>query len=106
MSNDENEGTVEQRLRLGPGLAESDRQQVLEVLTPLNRHLKHWKPEQVDLRLSVKDRDYLDQRVTLEIWLPRRHTVLAHGSDRDLEKALVEVRKVAIREIEDKGERR
>jgi hypothetical protein len=107
MSNDDqNVGTVEQRLRLGPGLVDSDRQQLLEDLSPLNRHLKHWKPDKIDLRLSVRDRDYLDQRVTLEIWLPGRHTVLVHATDRDLERAVVEVRKAAIREIEDEADRR
>jgi predicted N-formylglutamate amidohydrolase len=54
----------------------------------------------------VRDRDFLDQRVTLEIWLPGRHTVLAHASHRELGQALIEVRKAAIREIEDEAERR
>src|SRR5580704_3169213 len=99
-------GYVEQRLRLGPGLVDKDRQRVLDALSPLNRHLAHWKPEQVDLRVSVRDRDFLDQRVTLEIWLPGRHTVLAHASDRELDRALIEVRKAAIREIDVEAERR
>src|SRR5665213_3075334 len=102
---EQNLGTIEQRLRLGPGLTDNDRQQVLDVLSSLNRHLEHWKPEQVDLRLSVRDRDYLDQRVTLEVWLPGRHTLLAHASDRDLDRALVEVRKIAIREIEEERDK-
>jgi hypothetical protein len=99
-------GVIGTRLRLGPGLAEKDRDDVLSALIALNRHLEHWKPEQIDIRISVRDRGFSDQRVSLEIWLPGRHSLLAHATDPDLGHALVEVRKVAIREIEDANDRR
>jgi hypothetical protein len=99
-------GAVQSRLRLGPGLAEKDRSEVVSALSSLNRHLEHWKTEQVDLRVSVRERGETDQRVCLEVWLPGRHSVLAHVSDNDLTRALVELRKVAIREIEDEFHRR
>ena len=94
------QGTVAERLRLGPGLLESDRAEIVSALSALNRHLGHWRSDQIDLRLSVRDRNFSDQQVALEIWLPGRHSLLAHASDADMNKALVEVRKVAIREIE------
>jgi hypothetical protein len=94
------------RLRLGPGLAEKDREDVVAALLALNRHLEHWKPDQIDLRISVRERGYSDQRVSLEVWLPGRHSLLAHAANADLTHALVEVRKVAIREIEDANDRR
>lgn len=94
------QGTVEARLRLGPGLLESDRAEVVAALSSLNRHLAHWRPDQIDLRLSVRDRNFSDQKVTLEIWLPGRHSLLASAGAADLNKALVEARKIAIREIE------
>jgi hypothetical protein len=99
-------GPVQLRLRLGPGLAENDRGEVVTALSAMNRHLEHWKTDQVDLRVSVRDRGELDQRVCLEVWLPGRHSVLAHVTDRDLSRALIELRKVAIREIEDEFHRR
>ena len=94
------------RLRLGPGFAEKDRDEVVAALAALNRHLEHWKPDQIDLRVTVRDRGYGDQRVSLEVWLPGRHSLLAHAADTDLNHALIEVRKVAIREIEDANDRR
>jgi hypothetical protein len=92
---------VADRLRLGPGFHEKDHTKVVETLSSLDRHLAHWRPEALDLRISVKDRDTLNQRVTLEIWLPGWHSLLAHYQDRDLGHALVEVRKVMVREIEE-----
>lgn len=100
-----NSGTVAHRLRLGPGFTESDQEVVVRALGALNRHLEHWRVDQVDLRISVRDRDYSDQRVTLEIWLPGRHSLLAHAVHADLPQAIVEVRKIAIREIEDEFQR-
>ncbi|HEY5271822.1 MAG TPA: hypothetical protein VIJ34_01160 [Acidimicrobiales bacterium] len=99
-------GVIGSRLRLGPGLAEKDREEVVVALSALGRHLEHWKPDQVDLRVSVRDRGFGDQRVSLEVWLPGRHSLLAHAADADLNRALVEVRKVAIRELEDFNDRR
>jgi hypothetical protein len=97
---------IESRLRLGPGFADKDREEVVAALAALNRHLEHWKPDQIDLRVTVRDRGYGDQRVSLEVWLPGRHSLLAHAANADLNHALIEVRKVAIREIEDANDRR
>ncbi len=99
-------GIIESRLRLGPGFAEKDREEVVAALAALSRHLEHWKPDQIDLRVSVRDRGFGDQRVSLEIWLPGRHSLLAHAADTELSHALIEVRKVAIREFEDANDRR
>jgi hypothetical protein len=99
-------GVIGSRLRLGPGLAEKDRTEVIGALLALNRHLEHWKAEQIDIRISVRDRGFSDQRVSLEVWLPGRHSLLAHAASPDLNHALIEVRKVAIRELEDANDRR
>ncbi|HVB01635.1 MAG TPA: hypothetical protein VNE42_10300 [Acidimicrobiales bacterium] len=104
-SSDQDPGTLEQRLRLGPGFQDADRERVFSALTALDRHLARWNPEQVDIRLSVKHRESLEQRVTLEIWLPHWPSLFVHFNDPDLDRALVEARKLMIREIEDERER-
>lgn len=97
---------VELQLRLGPGFHKSDLERVIGALESLDRHLAHWRPQTVDLRISVKGRETLDQRVTLEVWLPGWNALLANSNDRDLDCALIEVRKVMVREIEEERSRR
>ncbi len=93
---------LQDRLRLGAGFGAGERDHVLDVLSPLDRHLAHWAPEQVDLEVSVKNRGGPEQKVTLEAWLPRWPSVVATAADRELDHALIEVRKELIRQIEDK----
>jgi hypothetical protein len=38
--------------RLGFGFDAEERGRVLEILAPLNRHLAHWRPDQVDRELD------------------------------------------------------
>jgi hypothetical protein len=47
----------------------------------------------------------LQQRVMLEVRLPRWPPLIAHYSGTNLDHALVEVRKLMIREIEEERER-
>lgn len=97
---------VATRLRLGPGFHERDFERVIGSLESLDRHLAHWRPETIDLRISVRGRETLSQRITLEIWLPGCNSLLANSNERDLDHALIEVRKVIAREIEDERSRR
>ncbi|HWG61877.1 MAG TPA: hypothetical protein VG253_09205 [Streptosporangiaceae bacterium] len=98
--------TLEESLRLGAGFGTGDREHVLEALAPLNRHLAHWNPEQVDLEISVKNREGPQQKVMLEAWLAGWPAVLATSKDRDLDRAVIEVRKEMIRRIEDEKAKR
>jgi hypothetical protein len=90
-----------ERLRFGAGFTSEDSGHVLELLAPLGRHLVRWSPENVDLELIVKNRGGSEQKVTLEAWLPGWPPLVATSIDRDLDHALVEVRKDMIREIDD-----
>ena len=103
MSDRDNSSTriLDERLRLGAGFGAEDRGHVLDILSALNRHLAHWRPEQVDLELSVKNRGGPEQKVTLEAWLPRWPSVVATKTDRELDRALIDVRADMIRQIED-----
>ncbi len=98
--------TVQEQLRLGPGFHAADQPHIVDVLSSLDRHLAHWRPESVDIRVSVKERDTPNQRTTLELWLPGWHPLLAHSQEREIEAALIDVRKVMIREIEEERSRR
>jgi ribosome-associated translation inhibitor RaiA len=99
-------GIVENSLRLGAGLDEDDRPRVLEDLASLDSHLSRWTPDQVDLEVSVKDRDGPDQKVTLQAWLAGWPHFVAVSHNRDLDHALIETRKELIRQIEDERSRR
>jgi hypothetical protein len=97
---------LEERLRLGAGFGAGDRGHVLEILSALSRHLAHWSPEQVDLEISVKNRGAPEQKVTLEAWLPGWPSPVATSTDRELDRALIDVRKDMIRQIEDEKAKR
>ncbi len=95
-----------ERLRLGAGFGAGDRDHVLELVSPLGRHLAHWSPERVDLEISVKNRGGAEQTVTLEAWLPRWPSLVARSAERELDHAVTNVRKEMIRLIEDKKAKR
>lgn len=97
---------LEQRLQLTGGFTPADRDRILRVLGPLAKHLAKWKPEQIALQASVKHRDGKEQKVTLEVVLPGMPPLVASSVDREIDRALVEVRKDLIRQIEDAKDRR
>jgi ribosome-associated translation inhibitor RaiA len=108
MGDSDNSSTriLRERLRLGAGFGAEDRDHVLEMLSALGRHLAHWSADRVDLEISVKNRGGHEQKVTLEAWLPRWPSLVAHSADRELDHALVDVRKEMIRQIEDEKTKR
>jgi ribosome-associated translation inhibitor RaiA len=99
-------GTLEERLRLGAGFAVADRLRILGALSALAPHLSGWEHDQVDLEVSMKDTEGTDQKVTLQAWLAGRLHLVATSHERDLDRALAEVRRDLIRQIEDERSRR
>jgi hypothetical protein len=97
---------LEERLRLSGGFSEADRPRIVESLAGVLKLLKRWDPDEVDLEISVKDRDDLDQVVTLEIWLPGWGHFVAISHQRHLDSALTEVRKDMFRQLEDEKTKR
>jgi ribosome-associated translation inhibitor RaiA len=95
---------LEDHLRLGSGFGMADRPWVVKTLSALAPHLSGW--HQVDLEISVKERDGNDQRVTLEASLAGVPTLVATSADADLDHAVAEVRKELIRRIDDEKSRR
>ncbi len=95
-----------QRLRFGHGFHEVDEARVVRALANLGKHLAHWEHDQVDLHIAVKDRDGVEQKVTLEARLPGLPALVATSNDPDLDHALVVVRKELARQVDDAKTRR
>ncbi len=93
--------TVEACLRLGSGVAASERDHVLDRFAALDARLRSYPAGEVELELSVKDRDGSDQKTTLEGWIAGRERVVATSSRIPLDQALTEVRVDLIRQLSD-----
>jgi ribosome-associated translation inhibitor RaiA len=108
MSGTENRppGILEERLRLGTGFGAIDETRVLRALAGLAPHLAGWNPEQIELAVSVKEREGRDRRVTLEARLAGWPRIVATSHEDDLDRALAEVRDDLIRQVEDAKARR
>ena len=92
--------TIQDRLRIVPEFRSDERAGILEVLFGrLERRLAHWKPEQVELELSVKERDTPSQRTVLECWIAGVPRMVATSTESDLDRAVVEVRDDLFRQL-------
>jgi len=92
--------TMKDRLRIVPEFRpdEYDRYREL-VFGNLDRRLKRWQPEQVELELSVNERDTNSQRTVLACWITGLPKIVGTSTHGDLEKAVVEVRNDVRRQI-------
>lgn len=90
------------RLRLGTGFAESERPKILELFRKLDRRLQRFPADEVDLELSVKERDTPAQSVVLECWIAelRGERFVATSTEPDLRDALMECREDLWRQID------
>ncbi len=92
---------LDEVLRFGAGVRDGERRWVLEALSALVPHLARWDPNDVDIEISVKDRDGKEQHVTLRADLPGYSPLVAVAADRNLDRALAEAKRELIRQIED-----
>jgi hypothetical protein len=99
-------GVLEDRLLLDSGFSQSDEPRVLRTLGPLAKHLAGWNPNQVELRVSVKERGGKEQKITLEARLSGWPPFVATSTLDDLDSGLIEVRKELIRQVDDAKQRR
>ena len=65
----------------------------------LERRLSRWRPEKVELELSIKERDTDSQRTVLECWIAGLPKLVATSNESDVDKAVVEVRDDLVRQI-------
>ena len=94
---------IAQRLHLATGFLTSERDWIVRRLAALGSRLRSYSDAQVDLEISLKERNGAGQRVTLECWInrtPRLHLV-STSSARELAVALNEVRDDLIRQVDD-----
>lgn len=62
--------TVAENLRVVPEFDSSESDEIVEILSArLDRRLSRFDDDQVELEISVKDRDTPSQRVVLECWV-------------------------------------
>lgn len=62
--------SVADSLRIVPGFDPSEYDQVIEIVSArLDRRLGRFEDDQVELEISVKERDTASQRVVLEGWI-------------------------------------
>ena len=105
MATDTNPLTTD-RLRLGHGMTEADRERVVQRLAKLGRRLAALSADGADMELRVKDRDTPAQVLTLEVHLAHLPPRVATSREQDLMAALAEVREDMIRQIGDQTSRR
>ncbi|GAB3875261.1 HPF/RaiA family ribosome-associated protein [Kibdelosporangium lantanae] len=94
---------IEERLRLGTGFLDPERDWIVRRLAALGPRLRSFHGTEIDLEISLNDRHGAGQQVTLECWIhrtPRLHLV-STSSAPELAVALNEVRAGLIRQIDD-----
>lgn len=99
-------GILDQILHVSGGFSEAERQRVLDALADLTPHLSRWDPADMELDVSVKERDSKEQKVSIRAILPGFPTLVATAVDRDLDRALADARRDLIRQIEDEKKKR
>ena len=95
--------TVDACLRIVPEFTGDEHDEIRGQLQgKLESRLKRWDAEQVEMELSVKDRDTSQQKVTLEVWLAARGRTrfVATSTDLNLHAAVTEVRDDVHRQID------
>lgn len=97
--------TIDRVLRLGGGVDPAERTRIVDGWNALEHRLRSFQPEQVDLQLTVKERDTPSQRITLEAWIAGFGRLVATSTRPDLDAALQEVRDDMIRLVSDAKQR-
>lgn len=93
--------TCAEQLRLGSGFAAAERQGIVDRLGPLDDRLRSFRPDTVDLELSVKERGTPSQRVVLEAYIAGWGAFVGTSTKHDLDPALTEVRDDLVRQLSD-----
>ena len=85
---------LEDRLRVVPEFRPDEHERVRTLLLDgkLGRRLARWSTTDIELEISVKDRDTGKQRMTLECWIAKAPRMVATSTRLDLEAAVLECR--------------
>lgn len=79
---------------------------IREVLSQLDRPLSRFEADQVDLELSVKERDSSTPKTVLECWIAGWPRMVATSREEDMTRAVTEVREDLKRQIDEAVRRR
>ena len=90
---------------LGGGLGPKDRAGIVDHWGRLDHRLRSFRADDVDLILTVKERDEPSQHTTLEARIAHRPRMVATSTNPDLDSALIEVRDDMIRQLTDSKNR-
>ena len=93
--------TVENSLRVAGGLTPHEHELVLARYAPLDNRLRSFHAGQVQLTLSMKDRDTPGQHTTLEANVTGFGRLVATSGHTDFDLAINEVRDDLIRQLTD-----
>jgi hypothetical protein len=94
------------QLRLATGFTENERAKIVELFRRLDRRLRRFAADEVDMELSVKERDKPSQSVVLECWIAGKQRMVATSREAELRAALMECREDLWRQIDDAVNRR
>lgn len=97
--------TIDRTLRLGGGIDPGERARIVDGWSALEHRLRSFHADQVDLQLTVKERDTASQRTTLEAWIAGFPRLVATSTRVDFDAALQEVRDDMIRLVSDTKQR-
>jgi hypothetical protein len=97
---DGDRATVRQ-LRLGAGFAEAERVDIVERFRKLDRRLKRFDADAVDMQLSVKGRDSNEQQVVLDTRIAGLDRFVVTSREPVLKDALNDVRDEIWRTVDD-----
>lgn len=95
--------TVAECLRIVPEFRGDEHDEIRERLSAkLDARLRGFQADQVELEVSVKDRDSTQQKVTLEAWISTKGSshFVATATDGDIDAALAHVREELFRQID------
>ena len=92
--------SIKDRLRIVPEFRPDEYERYTELIFGrLERRLNRWEPEQVDLQLSMNERDSRSQRVVLECWIAGVPKIVGTSTLPEIDKAVVEVRDDVRRQV-------
>jgi ribosome-associated translation inhibitor RaiA len=94
-------GIVEDRLRIVPEFRPDEYDMVTELMSgKLDRRLSRWQPSDIELEISVKDRDTSKQRMAVECWISKLPKMVATSTKQEIEAAVIECRDGLHRQID------
>jgi ribosome-associated translation inhibitor RaiA len=101
MNHPEDVATVDASLRLAGGVTPEERSGIVDHWAPLDNRLRSFRSDQVELQLTIKERDTPSQRTTLEAWIAGWPRLVATSSRTEFDGAINEVRDDMIRQLSD-----